>query len=104
MATDTLNRQHFASAETEIRVGMLHGDLSPFNKIWHHALSRFNMASEVGEDGVVLSNGTLLAVGLSANLPNHCSGFFGGGLVFDLTASGDIVIIPALFRIHLAGS
>jgi hypothetical protein len=68
--------------------GRSRGDSGPFNRIWHHALNRFNMADEVGEGGAVLANGTLLTVGLSGNLPNHCPGYFGGGLAFDLTVSG----------------
>jgi hypothetical protein len=64
------------------------GDSGPFNKIWYHSYNQFNMASEVGEGGAVLANGTLLTVGLSGNLPNQCPGNFGGGLAIDLTASG----------------
>jgi hypothetical protein len=64
--------------------GTSQGEAGPFNKIWYHAFSPSNMASEVGEGGAVLANGTLLTVGLSGNLPNHCGGF-GGGLAFDLT-------------------
>jgi hypothetical protein len=68
--------------------GKSQGDSGAFNKIWHRALNQFNMADEVGEGGAVLANGTLLTVGLSGNLPNHCPGYFGGGLAFDLTVSG----------------
>jgi len=37
----------------------------------------------------LLPNGTLLTVGLRGSLPIHRPGYFGGGLTFDLTASGD---------------
>jgi hypothetical protein len=82
-----------SSAQTEFlssdnRIPTLQSDSGPFNKIWYHTFSRSNMADEVGEGGAVLANGTLLTVGLSGNLPNHCRGYFGGGLAFDLTASG----------------